>query len=104
MPTLSIFSQKGMNPSCLLHPIIAIDPFSKWGIYFMQCKPTSSRGHGYIIIVIDYFTKWAEAMPTFINDGHIVALFIFNHIIARFGVPQAIVTDHGLTFSKPDDE
>jgi hypothetical protein len=37
-------------------------------------------------------------MPTFLNDGRIEALFIFIHIITCFGVPQAIVTDHGSHF------
>ena len=64
----------------------------------MHCKPTSSRGHGYIIVVIDYFTKWAKAMPTYAEDGKTAALFLFNHIIARFGVSQSIVTDHGSHF------
>jgi hypothetical protein len=65
----------------------------------MQCRPTSIRGHGYIIVVVDYFTKWVEAMPTFSNDDKTVALFVFNHIIARFGVPKAIVIDHGSHFA-----
>jgi hypothetical protein len=64
----------------------------------MQCNPTSSGGHNYIIVVIDYFTKWVEAMPTFLNDGCTTTLFFFNHIITHFGVPQAIVTDHGSHF------
>ncbi|MCY6525128.1 hypothetical protein, partial [Actinobacillus pleuropneumoniae] len=37
-------------------------------------------------------------MPTFEVDGKIAAIFIFNHIIARFGVPQAIITDQGRHF------
>ena len=37
-------------------------------------------------------------MPTLAADGKTTAQFIFNHIIARFGVPQAIVTDHGSHF------
>jgi transposase InsO family protein len=37
-------------------------------------------------------------MPTFLNDGCTATLFLFNHIITRFGVPQAIVTDHGSHF------
>jgi hypothetical protein len=40
----------------------------------------------------------AEAMPTFLNDGRTTTLFLFNHIISRFGVPHAIVTDHGAHF------
>ena len=64
----------------------------------MHCKPTSARGHGYIIIAVDYFTKWAETMPTYAEDGKTITLFLFNHVIARFGVPQPIVTDHGSHF------
>ena len=52
----------------------------------MHCKPTSAGGHGYIIITIDYFTKWDEAMPMYAEDGSSAALFLFNHIIASFGV------------------
>ena len=64
----------------------------------MTCNPCSSGGHGYIIIAVDYFTKWAEVMPTFNNIGQTAALFFFNHFIARFGVPQPIVTNHGNNF------
>eukprot|EP00253_Pinus_taeda_P031170 PITA_31170 len=37
-------------------------------------------------------------MPTFEADSKTAAIFVFNHIIARFGVPQAIITDHGHHF------
>ena len=60
----------------------------------MHYKPTSARGHGYIIVAIYYFTKWAEAMPTYADDGKTAALFMFNNLIARFGVPQSIVTNN----------
>jgi hypothetical protein len=60
----------------------------------MTCNPHSVEGHGYIIVTMDCFTKWVEAMPTFDNTKKNATLFIFNHIITRFGVPQAIVTDH----------
>lgn len=39
-------------------------------------------------------------MPTFKNDGETAALFIFNQVIARFGVPKQIITDHGSHFEK----
>jgi hypothetical protein len=97
-PLCQIFNKKACTHPMALHPIIAIGPFAKWGINFMQCKPTSAEGHGYIIVIVDYFTKWAEAMPTFLNDGRTATLFLFNHIITRFGVPCAIFTDHGAHF------
>jgi hypothetical protein len=64
----------------------------------VTCNPNLVGGHGYIIVAMDYFTKWAEVMPTFDNTTKIAALFIFNHIITRFGVPQAIFIDHGTHF------
>ena len=85
-------------PPTHLHPVITIGPFAKWGIDYMTCNPRSARGYGYIIIDVDYFTKWAEAMPTYSTDGKTTTQFIFNHVISLFGVPQAIVTDHGSHF------
>jgi hypothetical protein len=67
-----------------MFPVITIGPFTKWGVDFMTCHPASARGHHYIIVVIDYFTKWVEAMPTFSSDGETSTLFIFNQVIARF--------------------
>ena len=65
MPTLPTFLSKKMHPPSSFTPSHSVVPFSKWGIDFMYCKPTSTGGHGYIIVGMDYFTKWAEAMPTY---------------------------------------
>jgi hypothetical protein len=78
--------------------IITVGPFTKWGIDFMTLHSTSSNGHHYITVVVEYFTKWVEAMPTFINDGKATSLFIFNEIIARFDIPKEIFTNHGSHF------
>jgi transposase InsO family protein len=64
----------------------------------MTCHPHLVRGNGYIIVAIDYFTKWTEVMPTFNNTEKTVTLFVFNHIISHFDVPQAIVIDHDSHF------
>ena len=64
----------------------------------MMCNPVSSIEHKYIIVAMDYFTNWVEAMPTYKANGETVDFFIFNHIIARFGIPKEIVTDHGNHF------
>lgn len=81
-----------------LHPIIVVSPFSKWGIDFMTCKHSPIADHNYIIVVVDYFTKWVEVMPTYSKDMKTFALFVFNHIIARFWVPKSIFYDHGSHF------
>eukprot|EP00253_Pinus_taeda_P010392 PITA_10392 len=83
---------------CSTAPRCNCRPFFQWGIDYMTCNARSAGGHGYIIIAVDYFTKWAEVMPTLSEDGHTATQFLFNHVISRFGVPQAIVTDHGKNF------
>eukprot|EP00253_Pinus_taeda_P008763 PITA_08763 len=93
-----IFDHKTRLPPAPLHPVVVVGPFAKWANDFMTCNPTLAGGHGYIIVVVDYFTKWVEAMPTLNNISEMAALFFFNHVVSRFGVPQAVVTDHGSHF------
>jgi hypothetical protein len=81
-----------------LHPVIIAGPFTKLGVEFVDCKPTSVGRNQHIIMVVDYFTKWVEAMPTVKFDGKIVAFFVFNQIISRFGILSEIVIDHGSHF------
>jgi hypothetical protein len=80
-----------------LHPVITIGPFTKWGVEFVDCNPTLARGHKHIMMVVDYFTKWAEAMPTVKSDRK-TTFFVFNQNIIRFGILGEIVTDHGRHF------
>ena len=64
----------------------------------MECQPPSTNSHKYIIIIVDYFTKWDEAMPSFNNTTETTTRFLFNHIIAHFDVPKQLVLDHGTHF------
>eukprot|EP00253_Pinus_taeda_P034363 PITA_34363 len=82
-----IYDRKARLPPTPLHPIVVVGPFTKWGIDFMTCNPTLNGGHGYIIVIVDYFKKWSQAMPTLNNSGETATLFFFNHVVTRFGVP-----------------
>jgi hypothetical protein len=96
--TLSRCSLRKCSHPTPLHPVITVGPFTKWGVDFVDCNPTSAGGHQHIIMVIEYFTKWAEAMPTIKSNGKTATFFMFNQIIARFRIPREIVTDHGSHF------
>jgi hypothetical protein len=86
---------------CSLRKCARIQPlFTKWGVDFMDCDPTSVGGNQHIIVVFDYFTKWVEAMPTIKYDRKILAFLIFNQIIGRFVILSEIDTDHGIHFQK----
>eukprot|EP00253_Pinus_taeda_P024853 PITA_24853 len=73
----------------LLHPVISVGPFAKWGKYFVTYNPVFSAGHNYIIVAVDYFTKWSETLPTYKNDGETPTLFQFNQDQSSSYYPQA---------------
>nr|GEU67901.1 reverse transcriptase domain-containing protein [Tanacetum cinerariifolium] len=70
--------------------------FDVWGIDFMVPFP-SSRGNKYILVVVDYLSKWVEAKALPINDGRVVCKFL-KSLFARFGSPRAIISDRGTHF------
>ncbi|GJT87191.1 reverse transcriptase domain-containing protein [Tanacetum coccineum] len=70
--------------------------FDVWGIDFMGPFP-SSHGNKYILVAVDYLSKWvkAKALPT--NDARVVVKFL-KSLFARFGTPRAIISDRGTHF------
>nr|GEZ11991.1 reverse transcriptase domain-containing protein [Tanacetum cinerariifolium] len=67
--------------------------FDVWGINFMGPFP-SSRGNKYILVAVDYLSKWVEAKALPTNDARVVCKFL-KSLFARFGTPRAIISDHG---------
>lgn len=61
--------------------------------------PTSSQGHQYMFVGIDYFTKWVEAVPLEKVDQDTVIIFIQSHIMSRFGIPETITIYQGSVFT-----
>jgi transposase InsO family protein len=64
----------------------------------MDCNLTSTGGHQHIIVAMDYFAKWAEAVPTNKSNGKTATFFVLYQIIAQFGIPKEIFIDHGSHF------
>nr|GEZ61910.1 reverse transcriptase domain-containing protein [Tanacetum cinerariifolium] len=70
--------------------------FDVWGIDFMGPFP-SSQGNKYILVAVDYLSKWVEAKALPTNDAHVVCKFL-KSLFARFGSPRAIISDRGTHF------
>ncbi|GJV18424.1 reverse transcriptase domain-containing protein [Tanacetum coccineum] len=70
--------------------------FDLWGIDFMGPFPLS-RGNKYILIAVDYLSKWVEAKALPTNDARVVVKFL-KSFFARFGTPRAIISDRGTHF------
>ncbi|CAN6554911.1 unnamed protein product [Malus baccata var. baccata] len=77
--------------------ILNVEIFDVWGIDFMGPFP-SSYGFMYILLAVDYVSKWVEAKATRTNDSKVVAYFIRTIIFARFGMPRVIISDGGSHF------
>ncbi|XP_069151887.1 uncharacterized protein [Solanum lycopersicum] len=57
-------------------------------------EPVASNGHRFILVAIDYFTKWKEAASYKSVTKKVLADFVRNNLICRFGVPESIITDN----------
>jgi hypothetical protein len=83
-------------PASTLNPIIKPWPFRVWGIDLIgQINPPSSKGHNFVLLATNYFTKWVEAIPLKKVTSENMIEFVKEHIIYRFGIPQTITTDQG---------
>ena len=82
-----------------LHPVGVYWPFQVWGLDFVgPINPNSAKGHKFILIDVEYFSKWAEATPVRRQTGECVAQFVKESVICRFGVPHKMITDNGTPF------
>nr|GEZ19040.1 reverse transcriptase domain-containing protein [Tanacetum cinerariifolium] len=70
--------------------------FDVWGIDFMGPFP-SSRGNRYILVAVDYMSKWVEAKALSTNDARVVVKFL-KSLFALFGTPRAIISNRGTHF------
>lgn len=61
---------------------------------------TQSFGNLYIILDVDYVSKWIEAISTPINDAKVVTKFLIKNIFSRHGTPRSIISDEGTPFYK----
>nr|GEW85353.1 reverse transcriptase domain-containing protein [Tanacetum cinerariifolium] len=70
--------------------------FDVWGIDFMG-PFSSSKGNKYVLVAVDYLSKWVEAKALPTNDARVVVKFL-KSLFTRFGTPRAIKSDRGTHF------
>ena len=73
-------------------------PFQQWGLDILGPLPMGKGQCKFIIVAVDYFTKWAEAEPLATITEQKIRNFVWRAIICRFGVPRALVSDNGKQF------
>ncbi|CAA7025185.1 unnamed protein product [Microthlaspi erraticum] len=77
--------------------ILEVEVFDVWGIDFMGPFPTSF-GDQYILVAVDYVSKWVEAIASPTNDAQVVIKMFKSIIFPRFGVPRIVISDGGSHF------
>lgn len=91
-----IYADRINAPPVPLHTLVTPWPFSMWGIDVIgPINPKASNGHRFILVAIDYFTKWIEATSYRSITQKVFAKFMRTNIICRYGVPERIITDNG---------
>ncbi|KAD4983021.1 hypothetical protein E3N88_19692 [Mikania micrantha] len=78
------------------NPIQVLEVFDVWGIDFVGPFPLS-KGNRYILVAIDYVSKWVEAQALPTNDARVVLKFL-KKLFSRFGTPRALISDRGTHF------
>ncbi|XP_070029905.1 uncharacterized protein [Nicotiana sylvestris] len=79
-----------------VHAGVSPWPFVAWGMDVIgPIEPAAINDHRFILVTIDYFTKWVEAKTFKSVTKKEVVDFVHSHIICKFGVPKVIITDNG---------
>ena len=82
-------------PSEPLTSITSPWPFQQWGLDILRPLPIGKGQCKFIIVAVDYFTKWAEAEPLATITEQKIRNFVWRAIICRFGIPRALLSDNG---------
>ena len=86
------------QPAGRLNPVSSPWPFTQWGLDILGPFPQAVGNRRFVLVVVDYFKKWAEAEALANIQDTDVKKFVWKNIVTRFRVPNSLVTDNGLQF------
>ena len=82
----------------LMKPIVVSEPWHTVGIDITGPFPMTRRGNRFILVVVDYFTKWVELFPLQSTKAAAIAQIFLDQVICRFGFPIRVISDNGVQF------
>jgi hypothetical protein len=95
-----LYSNFSHTTATELTPIVNPIPFAQWGIDLLGSFPIAKTGQfQFLIVAVDYFTKWVEAEPLAQVKAANIQKFVWKSIICRFGLPKVIIADNGPQFN-----
>lgn len=92
------YKSSNQLPGGLMKPTLVYEPWNTVGIDLTGPLPKTRRGNLYILVVIDYFTKWIELFPLPNTQAKTIAQIFLDEVICRFGFPVRLISDNGVQF------
>ncbi len=89
---------EGLKENNQKRTIVLMDIFEWWEINIVESLPQMKDGYRYIVVAMDYFSRWPEVRPLTYTNARQVAKFIYEEIICRFGIPRVLQSDRGTHF------
>ncbi|KAA3672586.1 uncharacterized protein DEA37_0008453, partial [Paragonimus westermani] len=91
--TCSAIENHTPGPRAPLEPVVTKHPGQRAGVDIMGPLPATKRRNRYILVLMDYFTSWSEAIPIERQDACTMAAAIISECIARYGTPIMFHSD-----------
>ena len=82
----------------VLNPLSSPWPFAQWSLDIVGPFPKAAGTKRYLLVGMDYFTKWVEAEPLANIRDVDAKKFVWKNIVTQFGVPRTFISDNGLQF------
>ena len=92
------FSNLIRQPIEELTPMMTLWPFAQWGLDIIGPFPTAIRQLKFLVVDIDYFTKWVETEASTTITKKNVRSFVWKNNICRYGIPRVLFFDNGKQF------
>ena len=92
--TCAAYRGSGHRSRPPLNSLTVGDPFDRVGVDILE-MPQTSNGNRYLVVFVEYLTKWVEAFPTQDQTSETIAKLLVDHIICRHGVPRELLSDRG---------
>jgi ribonuclease HI len=92
------FARDQKQPSSLTQLIQPTWPLQRWGLDLLGPLPPAQGNLRYVVVAVEYFSKWIEAKPSATITSVTVQKFFWQNIVCCFGVPKAITVDNGTQF------
>ncbi|GAA0141635.1 hypothetical protein LIER_35425 [Lithospermum erythrorhizon] len=89
------------QPTTSMTPILNPIPFAMWGIDLVEKLPKAKGFLEYVVVAMDYFSKWVETALLKMTGSDSIMKFLWKHVITPFGVPRILVSDNGPQFERP---